>query len=946
MENKDNSNKPEVETIHPKRSIWRTYDITDGLPAGVQCLRQDRQGYLWLGTKEGLCRYDGAKFILYTTAEGLADNNVSAICEDHLGRLWFGTGGGVSYFDGQRFQTYTTAEGLANNGVLAICEDRQGRLWFGTQGGGVSCFDGHGWTTYTTEDGLLDNHVVGIIQDGEGHFWFAHHHSGLTRFDAETLQLLTDETVSEILLQDRQGRLWFDNETELYCLFEGQQCRQTFNAAIFSLLEDSRGVFWVGTNGDGLYCYDFDQVSINSTRRLNPAAESADVVREKADGAQRHPEKWGKRFTTEDGLESNSVLSLLETQDGTIWVGTQNPGYLYRFDGKAFEAIPTPHRVIFRLFEDSQGRIWMGGFGGGGLSCYDGEKLVTYTMADGLSDERVQSIMADDTGGLWIGTGEGLCCFDGKRFLTYGKAQGLFSLHHQWSTKDATGQLWFGTLGGGLYRTDGKHFQWLTTEDGLPSNSVTGLVPQPDGSMIISTYRGIVHYRKTATLPPQIEIREVVAGQIYPQPDTLELTTTQSSLVTIVYHGLSLSTHKMRYSYILEGYDKEWQDTWESQVSYEQLPPGEYTFRVIAINRDLVPSNTPATLTLTVVPDARDVALTRLQNEVNHLRREISRKYHFDNIIGRSTSIQWVYELMEKAIDSGLAVLISGETGTGKELVAKAIHYQSPRKNYPLLDLNCGAMPKELVASRLFGHCKGAFTSADKDQIGIFEAAVGGTVLLDEIGEMPPEAQVHLLRVLQERKVQRIGESQSRDVDVRVIAVTNRDLLAEVQAGRFREDLYYRLKVFPIHLPALRQRLDDIPLLAEHLLQKYRHQNNKDIGGFAPGVFEMLQSYNWPGNVRELESAINYAAAFVETGQHIQIYHFPAQITPRESLIQEVLSEHGTYRELLDQFQRRLIENALKTCSGNRHQAAKMLGIDRSNLVKLMKRLGIDKKDL
>jgi Nif-specific regulatory protein len=376
--------------------------------------------------------------------------------------------------------------------------------------------------------------------------------------------------------------------------------------------------------------------------------------------------------------------------------------------------------------------------------------------------------------------------------------------------------------------------------------------------------------------------------------------------------------------------------TWISKAYWDFIRPLGVDL-LDAMGEAVIQGGKIKSLTITLTPEA----LTTL--ELSRLRREISRKYHFDNIIGRSTSIQWVYELMEKAIDSGLTVLISGETGTGKELVAKVIHYQSPRKNYPLLDLNCGAMPKELVASCLFGHRKGAFTSADKDQIGMFEAAAGGTILLDEIGEMPLEAQVHLLRVLQERKVQPIGESQSRDVDVRVIAITNRDLRTEVQAGRFREDLYYRLNVFPIHLPALRERLDDIPLLAEHLLQKYCRQNKKDVGGFASGVFEMLQSYNWPGNVRELESAINYAAAFVETGQRIQTYHFPVQITQGESLIQEVLSEQGTYRKLLDQFQRRLIENALKTCSSNRYQAAKMLGMDRSNLVKLMKRLGIDK---
>jgi len=263
----------------------------------------------------------------------------------------------------------------------------------------------------------------------------------------------------------------------------------------------------------------------------------------------------------------------------------------------------------------------------------------------------------DDAGRLWMGTWEGLCCFDGNPplppfekggeggFIAYGKEAGLFSLFHQWSAKDAKGQLWFGTLAGGLYRYDGVHFQWLTQEDGLPSNSITGLLPQPDGSMIIGTYRGIVHYRPTATVPPRIEIREVVADQVYWNPTALELTARGERhshpsppaplpqrgeesrggvpLLTISYHGLSFATRRMRYSYTLEGYDADWQDTWENHVRYENLPVGEYTFKVIAINRDLVESEAPATLKLTVVPDPRNHLIAQLESELEKRNREL-----------------------------------------------------------------------------------------------------------------------------------------------------------------------------------------------------------------------------------------------------------------------------------------------------------------------------------
>jgi transcriptional regulator with GAF, ATPase, and Fis domain len=301
--------------------------------------------------------------------------------------------------------------------------------------------------------------------------------------------------------------------------------------------------------------------------------------------------------------------------------------------------------------------------------------------------------------------------------------------------------------------------------------------------------------------------------------------------------------------------------------------------------------------------------------------------------------------LMEKAIDSGLPVLITGETGAGKELVAKAIHTNSPRKDQPMRELNCGAIPKDLAASMLFGHRKGAFTGADTDRMGLFEDAKGGTVILDEIGEMPNDAQVHLLRVLQERTVIRIGEFAPREVDVRIIAITNRDLEKEVSAGRFRADLYHRLKVFPIPVPPLRERTDDIPLLAEHFLQQASQQQKKEVDGFGSGVFEMLSSYSWPGNIRELENEVHRAVALVEGGMQVQTYHFSSLIHRGESLITEAISEGNGYAESVKRFQRRLIEQILRECGGNRHEAARRLKMHRPNLIDLIKRLGIKERE-
>jgi DNA-binding NtrC family response regulator len=250
-------------------------------------------------------------------------------------------------------------------------------------------------------------------------------------------------------------------------------------------------------------------------------------------------------------------------------------------------------------------------------------------------------------------------------------------------------------------------------------------------------------------------------------------------------------------------------------------------------------------------------------------------KHRFSNIIGASDSIKEVFALMEKAIDSGSDVLITGETGTGKELAAKEIHYNSSRKERPMIVCNCSAVPGDVLLNQLFGHCKGAFPDATEDKTGLFEAAEGSTLILDEIDTMPRDVQPSLLRVLHERKVQRLGETTFRSIDVRVIAITSRDLPKLVETGRFLFDLCTRLKVFEIHLPPLRERSRDIPLLVEHFYEEAARQLRKVLAGFAPDALEALARYPWPGNVRELRSVIRRAYALAGAGERIQTHHLP-----------------------------------------------------------------------
>jgi DNA-binding NtrC family response regulator len=260
----------------------------------------------------------------------------------------------------------------------------------------------------------------------------------------------------------------------------------------------------------------------------------------------------------------------------------------------------------------------------------------------------------------------------------------------------------------------------------------------------------------------------------------------------------------------------------------------------------------------------------QLQRENEHLRQELKAQYEFGNLIGSSPKMLEVYSLIEKAAKSQATMLILGESGTGKELVARALHYNSARSNKRFVAVSCAALPSELLESELFGHEKGSFTGANWQRLGRFELADGGTLFLDEIGDIGLNVQTKLLRVLQEREVDRVGGSKPVKVDVRLISATNRDLQDAIEKGDFREDLYYRLRVVEIHLPPLRERKEDLPLLAKHFLDKFNKRDGRTMEGFAPEAMELMEDYDWPGNVRELENAVEHALVLAEES-HRQI---------------------------------------------------------------------------
>ena len=338
--------------------------------------------------------------------------------------------------------------------------------------------------------------------------------------------------------------------------------------------------------------------------------------------------------------------------------------------------------------------------------------------------------------------------------------------------------------------------------------------------------------------------------------------------------------------------------------------------------------------------------LTELQKaklKIEEASRLIGKRYQFGNIIGKSHVMQKLFSAIHAASSSESTVLIQGESGTGKELVACAIHYNSDRKHKSLITVNCSALSESLLESELFGHVKGSFTGALSDRSGRFEEADGGTLFLDEIGEISPLIQVKLLRAIQEREIERVGESKKRKIDIRIITASNKDIYKLVNQGRFREDLYYRLKVFPINLPPIRERKEDIPLLANHFIDIFNKKTGKKIQQLSQEAMRILLDYNWPGNVRELENAIEHAFVLCENEKidlsvlPVEIRQFNYKVQSKETNPLPTSGDKATRPEL----SRELLVDLLDECAWNKAEVARRVGWSRAAIWKYMKKFGI-----
>ena len=393
--------------------------------------------------------------------------------------------------------------------------------------------------------------------------------------------------------------------------------------------------------------------------------------------------------------------------------------------------------------------------------------------------------------------------------------------------------------------------------------------------------------------------------------------------------------------FLLSARDKLWETTVIMMSAYgtidtaiDALKKGAYDF----ISKPFKPDE----VILTLKKAEERESLKRENRWLKDRIRKIQENYSFGQMVGKSKVMQQVFSLSEKVANVSTTVLITGESGTGKELIARAIHSLGNRSQKPLVPVNCGGIPENLLESELFGFKKGAFTGADKDKKGLFSEADGGIIFLDEIGELPPPLQVKLLRVLQENEVRPVGGSKTHRIDVRVIAATAKHLTEEIRKGLFREDLFYRLNVLPIELPPLRERIEDIPLLSQHFINRFNNLLNKQVVGITPTAMSVLQCHSWPGNVRELENAIERAIVLSESNM-IYPEHLPLNVNQGSEIRSTIDFVTGySLKKAKKRMEENMIRKALEETGGNRTQAARLLEISHPSLLSKIKEYNID----
>jgi PAS domain S-box-containing protein len=896
---------------------FTTYTSDDGLPkACIWSLLHDRTGNLWIGTWGGglvqLRMADGGwrideeppirippsafrhRLVVYTLAQGLSDTAVFALYQDRDGQVWIGTGRGLNRFNNGTFVAYTTKDGLVHNNVRFITQDRTGALWIGTLGG-LSWFKDGRFKNYTTRQGLSHNAVRAIHEDAEGTLWIGTYGGGLNRFkDGRFTRYTTrnglPENIVSRILEDEHGNLWMSGNNGIHrvsrkALNDFAEGRTAFFQAISYSVAD--GMKTNEGNGGGqpagwrtddgrLWFPTVKGLVVIDPRQTNPLAPP--VVIERVEVDKRTLDPRGDR-------EAPPGIGNLEIRYTAL-------------------SLTAPEKVRFKYKLEGYDAQWIEA---------GAHRGATYTkVPPGRYRFRV---MACNNDGLWNETGAAV----------------EFALRpHFYQTN------WFYALiavalvllGRGLHLLRVRRLEQRNRELETKVAERTTEVQEQQNLLTQA-------YDELTELNLQIGAANQNLLTIFNQWRSGVMTTDQDGRVTFLSH-----TAERLFG---QPADDAAGQLWEQIVPLPE--PDKAQLRALAAhppdqrNKYMAHIHSASGqrywVEIEVQDDPRDarrkIFFLYDVTEVYDLRRLLDEKAKFHDLVGESAAMQLVYRKIQDVAQVETTVLIEGETGTGKELVARAIHYAGPRKSKPFIAVNCAGLTETLVTSQLFGHKRGAFTGAVADQVGVFEAANEGTLFLDEIGDMPLTVQTTLLRVLQEKEITRLGESTPRKINVRVIAATHRDLEQEVAAGRFRQDLLYRIRVSRIQLLPLRQRSEDIPLLAAWFLGQCRATEGASLE-VSQQVMQAFMNYSWPGNVRELKSAIESAVINCK-GPVIQMDDLPPELRGL------TLSAHPS-DEPHQAEKQRLLE-ALEQTGGNRAAAARVLGISRSTLYLWMEKLDI-----
>ena len=903
---------------------FETLGLKDGLPnLSVMTIAEDADGRMLFGTfGDGIAVYDGRGFQVYTTEQGLPSNEIFSLQAQPDGSIIALTGEGVAWFaEGRCIKSITHIDGQPLGQVHDMATDTAGTTWLATWGRGVLSLDGrrmdtgnrtiqwtwkfaqdpsgHLWIAfmYTGTEALIgrydpreerfafikvSNEDEGAVQQGTRHIrsdargWLWLARRGVICYDGQEghhfSATLPDIDFSDTRLtyEDREGNIWiglwgggliFCDPASIrhYTKADGLPDRE-----IRHLGEDHKGRIWIGTMG-GMACMEEGQIRPVETGEMVSAMVVDSKGRVWSGGDAGKVCRWEGQtpqvISVAENLHSGEISGLCEDGQGRIWVGTAKGRFGWIEENRF---TPFDEWIIDKcrtILQDQNGVFWIGFYGSiPAIYCYEDGHLRPVDMAEAESIAYV-NVLWEHQNTLWVGTAKGLFALDLSsrqmhRFTAeqFGlSANGILAL-----TADSQGNIWIGTSGGGVLRYDGETFQNIRLGPSALENKVEAVLCDRRGRLWFGTRAGLIAYQPGHT-PPRLVIREVMAGTLLAAPDVSCPESTPE--IRIHFQGISFRTGagQMRYSYRLVGHSpaEQWSAfTAGDAVAYSALPVGEYRFEVRTMDRDGLMSEV-ASVEIQIFPDAKTERIHALESV---LRAS-------DHVVhSQSWAMRQVMEQTVRVAETAMTVLVLGETGTGKGLLAQTIHETSTRSMRPFIRVNCGALPVGLVESELFGHEKGAFTGAASRQLGRFELADGGTLFLDEIGDLPLESQRVLLHILEENALTRVGGEQPVSVDVRVIAATNRDLRQAIQEGTFREDLFYRLSVFTIELPPLRQRQEDIPGLAAHFAEEYAQHLQRPVPTLDNGVVAHLQGYAWPGNVRELEHLIHRAVLLCEGG--------------------------------------------------------------------------------